>query len=416
MPKTSLRNLPFEVWALVIGMFTVALGYGVIAPVLPAFAKEFGVSFAAASAIVSIFAFMRLVFAPASGALVRRLGERKVYISGLLIVALSTGACAFAMDYLQLVILRGLGGIGSIMFSVSAMGLLIKLSPVDARARVASLNSGSFMVGALAGPIIGALVAGFGLRAPFVVYFFTLLVAAAIVGFALRGSTFLNEDMQQESHPTMALRFALKLPQYRGALASGFAHGWASFGVRASIVPLFVVAALGQSASAAGWMLAAFSIANLAVIIPSGRLADRVGRKPLIVVGLALTALGMALLPASTGFGDAAFPLALVFSAIAGVGAAFTIPAQQAVIADVVGNKLRGGQVIATFQMATDLGGMIGPVLAGLIVDALGFGWAFSVTAAILVAAVMVWAVTPDSRKLQVSTTTDTIPTQPEAA
>ncbi len=57
--------------------------------------------------IVSIFAFMRLVFAPAGGALIGRFGERNVYVTGLLIVAVSTAACAFAQDYWQLLIFRG---------------------------------------------------------------------------------------------------------------------------------------------------------------------------------------------------------------------------------------------------------------------------------------------------------------------
>ena len=66
-PKPARTPLPFEVWALVAGGFAVALGYGVVAPAIPQFALEFGVSNFAASAIVSAFALMRLVSAPLAG-------------------------------------------------------------------------------------------------------------------------------------------------------------------------------------------------------------------------------------------------------------------------------------------------------------------------------------------------------------
>ena len=166
-------------WALVAGGFAVALGYGVVAPAIPQFALEFGVSNFAASAIVSAFALMRLVSAPLAGWAVARMGERRTYTIGILIVAVSTGAAALAANYPQFVLLRGAGGIGSTLFTVAATALLAKVSPVESRGRVASLNAAGFLLGGLFGPVLGGVVAVFGLRAPFVFYFFTLLVAAA---------------------------------------------------------------------------------------------------------------------------------------------------------------------------------------------------------------------------------------------
>lgn len=97
-------KLPPEIWVLVSAAFVIALGFGIVAPALPQFAREFGVGYTAASAVISAFALMRLLFAPASGALVQRLGERPVYLIGLLIVAVSTGACALAQTYWQLLL------------------------------------------------------------------------------------------------------------------------------------------------------------------------------------------------------------------------------------------------------------------------------------------------------------------------
>ena len=138
------EKLPKEVWILITANALIALGYGVVAPVLPQYARNFGVSIGAATFVITAYAAMRLCFAPPTGLLIQRLGERRVYVSGILIVALSTGACAFAGTYWELLVYRSLGGIGSTMFFVSSLGLMIRVSPTEARGRVAGRSdSGS---------------------------------------------------------------------------------------------------------------------------------------------------------------------------------------------------------------------------------------------------------------------------------
>ena len=266
----------------------VALGYGVVAPVLPQYARHFGVSISAATFIITAFALMRLVSAPPAGLLVQRLGERRVYISGLVIVALSTGACAFAQTYWQLLLFRSLGGLGSAMFTVSSLGLMIRISPPDARGRVAGLFSSGFLVGSVAGPVLGSLTVGLGLAAPFVIYGAALLVAAAVVFVSLRHSAVAAPEVNTE--PAVSVRAVLRHRAYRAALFSNFATGWAAFGLRIALVPLFVVEALGYGAGFAGLALATFAIGNISAVIPSGYLSDRIGRRKLLIVGLTVSA------------------------------------------------------------------------------------------------------------------------------
>ncbi len=395
MRSSSRPGLPFEVWALVAGGFTVALGYGVVAPAIPQFALEFGVSNFAASAIVSAFALMRLLSAPLAGWVVGRLGERSTYTIGILIVALSTGAAAFAADYTQFVVLRGVGGIGSTMFTVAATALLIKVSPPDARGRVASLNAAGFLLGGLLGPVLGGIVAVFGLRAPFVFYFFTLLAAATVVAVALRGSLAAGRSVLTESSlPSVTIATALRVPQYRSLLISVFAFGWASFGVRVSVLPIFVAVAFDGDATAAAWVLAAYAAGNALLIFPSGRWTDALGRKPMLVTGLAMLSATYLLLPASPELWVA---FAVMF--VAGAGSALVNPGQQAVLADVLAQR-KGGNVVAAYSMTSDLGGVLGPLIAGAVVDLAGFGWAFGITAGLLLAAMIAWTLVPDSRRL----------------
>lgn len=190
----------------------VALGYGVISPALPSFARSFGVSIKAVTFLVTVFSLARLCFAPVSGQLVQRLGERRIYIGGMVIVAVSTGACAFSQAYWQLLAFRVISGIGSTMFYVSALGLMIHISPPDARGRVAGLFTTSFMVGAVGGPAVGALAAGWGLTAPFIVYGVALLGVAVVLFFGLRNSALAAPGPPTRS--TVTMREALRVRAY----------------------------------------------------------------------------------------------------------------------------------------------------------------------------------------------------------
>ncbi|MDN5725699.1 MAG: MFS transporter, partial [Propionibacteriales bacterium] len=151
-------TLPRSVLVLSVISFTVAVGFGVMLPVLPVFAKSFDVGTFGASAVVSAFALMRLVFAPAVGPLINKFGERPVLSIGILIVSASTAVSALSESYLQFLVLRGVGGIGSAMFTVSSMTLVLNTVAPQIRGRAVSLYQGGFLLGGMAGPAIGGLL------------------------------------------------------------------------------------------------------------------------------------------------------------------------------------------------------------------------------------------------------------------
>ncbi|UPO78634.1 MFS transporter [Arthrobacter sp. Helios] len=387
MVRSPRIPIPREIKVLIAAAFLIALGFGLVAPVLPQFAQSFNVGVAASSVVVSAFAFTRLVFAPAGGALLEKLGERPVYVMGLLIVALSTAACAFAENYWQLLIFRGLGGIGSTMFTISAMALIIRLAPPAIRGRISGAYASSFLLGNIGGPLLGGLLAGFGLRVPFLVYAAALLITAVLVAFLLRDAKGTRPDPDAAPAPAnLTVREALSDSAYRAALVSSFANGWSSFGVRNSLLPLFAAAVLSAGPEIAGISLTAFAAGTALALTFSGRLADSWGRKPLVITGLAINAAATA----AIGF-SGSVAVFLIVSGIAGIGTGLLNPAQQAAVADVVGSGRSGGKVLATFQMSSDTGAIIGPILAGVLADRLGYTWAFAVTGAIAAVALLVW-------------------------
>lgn len=379
------ERIPTAIWVLVGAALVIAVGYGLISPVLPNYAKSFDVGVTATSVIFSAFALCRLVFAPAGGKLVTRFGERPVYLSGLLIVAASTGATALAGNYWQLLVFRALGGIGSTMFTVSAIGLIVRLSPPAIRGRVSSAYASAWLIGGVLGPVAGGQLAGFGYRVPFAVYAIALLGAVAVVAVMLPGHIG-RPPADGSQPPPMPLTEALRDSAYRAGLISGFANGWTNFGVRIALIPLLLSATLGASDADSGHALAIFALGNAVTLSFSGRLSDRIGRRPLLIGGLLVNGVLTGML-AGTG----SLPLFLIVSAVSGMGVGLFNPAQQAVVADIVGPQRGAGAVLPPFQMAGDLGAIIGPIAAGALVDSVSYASAFAVSGAVVALAAVPW-------------------------
>jgi MFS family permease len=388
--RTTVR-MPREIWVLVVAAFVVAIGFGIVAPALPAFARTFDVGVAAASAVISLFAGFRLAFAPVSGRLVGRFGELRVYTVGLVIAAASVGATAGAQSYWQLLLFRGVGGIGSTMFTVSAISLLVRLAPPEARGRASGMWATGFLLGNIAGPLAGGGLIAVSLRAPFLVYAVALLCAMLISVPLLRGRTG-DRAGTDPAEPAATFPTAIRHPTYRAALVASFANGWTVFGVRVALVPLFVVEALRQSETWAGFALAVFAAGNAATLLVSGRLADRRGRKPPVLAGLVVSAVATGLLGLAPSSG-----LFLALSLVAGVGSGLVNPPMTAAVADVIGSRARGGTVLAGFQMAADVGAIVGPLAAGAVAQAVGFDLAFALTGAISVIALGFWLRAPET-------------------
>ncbi len=432
-PRTIDPNrVPTGLKVLIAASFMIAVGFGLVAPVLPNYAQNFNATVTMATMVVSALAITRLIFAPSAGQMITRWGERPVYTIGMLIVSVTSFMIAFAWDYWVLLGSRAVAGIGSVMFTVSAMGLLVRLSPAHMRGRISGYYATAFLLGNLLGPVIASALAPFGMRAPFIVYGFSLLAAGLIVWFLMPSQAALEAERDaimeaaalaegkgtgvlpsaadspagaqagasggaagKSDLPAMTVRDALKFSNYRSALVSNWAIGWSVFGVQSSIIPLaaaYLATGGDMSNSVAGTLLASLAMAtnsfgNALTQTFSGRFSDRFGRRVMAFSGLLLAG------SAVTFMGFA--PVAWVFvslTACLGIGAAFMGPSIQAAVSDVIGTRRSGGQVLAVYQMCSDFGMILGPLVAGLIADAWGFVPAFIISGLLLVAAAFTWA------------------------
>lgn len=373
-PKPRLTR---DIYVLGVIAFFVMVGFGVVIPVLPVYARSFGVGYIEVGAIVSAFALMRLVASPFCGRLIDWVGERIVLTAGIGIVAVSSGLIPLAQDYPQLLLLRGAGGIGSAMFTVSAMTLLLGSTSPALRARAVGFYQGGFLIGGMAGPALGGILATISLTAPFYFYAGTLAVAG-LIGFVLlkQPVTAVRPETQT---PPVPLRVVLRDIRFRAACLANFSQGWTSFGVRGALVPLFIVEVLRGTSAWTGIAFAVAAVAQTIALVPAARFVDSVGRKPAIIGASAVAAATILAVP----FAPDIFILTALLC-LYGVTTAFLGTAPAAAVGDATGRG--GGRPVAIFSMFSDFGAIVGPLVAGLLADTVSYPAAFAIGAVLLLA------------------------------
>ena len=392
--QSPFKDLPREVPALVAASFFVAVGFGIILPVIPVFAKSFGVNNAAIGLMVSAFAITRFASGLISGTLVDKFGERAVFSSGVFMVAFFTFLAGLAQSYDQLLVFRAAGGLGSSMFSVAA-GSVIMRSVDDAhRGRAQSVYQGAFLLGGIAGPAIGGLLSVISLRAPFFVYSVLLLCSGTVAFFFLKGDKIGRVDKSVDTSNHTTVREALAMKPYRIALILAFIGSWVFFGLRASILPIFVTEELNSTTAVVGYGLAISAVIQGAILLRAGRFSDEKGRRAASIIGANVVFVAVLLLTFAVHIW-----MYLLAMAILGLGGAFPSTAPASIVGDVIHGK--GGKVIAIFQMAGDAGMMVGPIVIGAISDLYSYRIAFGLSAAIFVIALAMVYQIPETRNVE---------------
>ncbi len=387
----------------------IMLGQGVISPVLPLYAKEFGVGAAMVGATISVFGLARMLLNLPAGLLSDRFGYRLLLVGGPAITAIGSFLCAVAGDIWQLLAYRFVAGAGSALFMTGALILVMDISTPENRGRMLSLQLGSLLLGVSIGPAVGGLTAQlFGLRAPFVV---VGLLAAASTVWAMKRipqsqrATPASVDHAEDVAPTAAasgpLRSLFINPGFILISLVSFSIFFTRTGSRQTVIALMGSERLGLSTGALGGIFAMMALLNLMAIGPSGAWADRFGRKRVIVPSLCIMVVALGLFAMTGGLW-----LFLVAAVLQGIGTGLGGPAPAAYAADVIPSEARGVGM-GLFRTYSDIGFVAGPLLLGWIVDATGsFGWALWLNAALLAACALLFGLFAR----------ETVPRRPEPA
>ena len=363
-------------------------------PAIPVFAKSFGVNNAAIGLMVSAFAITRFASGLISGTMVDKFGERKVFSTGVFMVALFTFLAGVAQNYEQLLFFRAAGGLGSSMFSVAASSVILRSVSDDQRGHAQSVYQGSFIVGGMAGPAIGGLLSVISLRAPFFVYSILLFISGLVALFFLKGDSIGAKVKNDSDAPATTIREALAMPAYRIALVLAFIGTWVFFGMRASILPVFVTEELDSTTAVVGYGFAISAIVQGAILLKAGRFSDAKGRRAASIIGANIVFVGVLLLTFAVNAWM--FILSMI---ILGFGGAFLSTTPASMVGDII--KGKGGKVIAIFQMAGDAGMIFGPIIIGWISDVYSYRTAFGFSAVIFTVVLFLVYRIPETRNVE---------------
>ena len=363
-------------------------------PAIPVFAKSFGVNNAAIGLMVSAFAITRFASGLISGALVDKFGERAVFSTGVFMVSLFTFLAGVAQNYEQLLFFRAAGGLGSSMFSVAASSVILRSVSDDQRGHAQSVYQGSFIVGGMAGPAIGGLLSIISLRAPFFVYSILLFCSGVVALFFLKGESIGANKKNDSAEPSTTIQEALAMPAYRIALVLAFIGTWVFFGMRASILPVFVTEELNSTTAVVGYGFAISAIVQGAILLKAGRFSDEKGRRAASIIGANIVFVGVLILTFAVN--SWMFLLSMI---VLGFGGAFLSTTPASMVGDVM--KGKGGKVIAIFQMAGDAGMIFGPIIIGWISDVYSYRTAFGFSAVMFTLVLLLVYRIPETRNVE---------------
>jgi DHA1 family tetracycline resistance protein-like MFS transporter len=358
-------------------VFLDLVGFGIVIPLLTFYAEDYGASAVQVTLLMAIYSLAQFLFAPIWGGLSDRWGRRPVLVLSIGATAVWLALFAAADQLWLLFLFRGLHGACAANIS-TAQAVVADLTTPENRAAGMGLIGAAFGIGFTVGPFLGGELAQFGYSVP-------IWVAAAMsaVNFVL-ALVLLPETRKPDSttrprpiSPAAFIRVA-QHPVIGLCVVLTFVLTM-SFAIMESSFTLFAEHARDLSAAGVGRM---FGVAGLVMIVVQGGLirplVKRFGEGPLVPTGIAILAVGLALLPFAPPFG----PMVTVFIIIA-IGQGISSPSLHALISNGTSEEEQGF-VLGTNQSMSALARAVGPTVGGLLYAGVSPSAPFLASAAIL--------------------------------
>jgi DHA1 family tetracycline resistance protein-like MFS transporter len=349
-------------------VFVDMVGYGLVIPLLPFYAREYAAGAAIVGLLGSLYAATQFVGGPFLGGLSDRTGRRPVLVVCLLGASLAYLLLGLAETLFLLfaaVVLAGAAG-GT---QATAQAYIADSTSPEHRARGLGLIGAAFGLGLMAGPVLGGLLSLYSLHAP------AFAAAALALANAAFGFFVLPESLPPGLRVPMPLRRLNPLSQLRGVLGIGGIRWFLlavlllnlSFAGLLTNFPLFSNARFGWDAPANAFFFAFVGVcAVLTQGLLIGRLQPRFGEEHLLLGGLSVMAVGLGLV-AVVPYGPLLYPVVGTLA----VGVGLAIPALTALISRRVSGREQG-RVMGGLQAVISVTLIVGPIVAGLAFDRLG--------------------------------------------
>jgi len=353
--------------------------------------EDFGLSSSVAVlSFIVAFGLVKAFTNLGAGALAQRVGRRRLLIIGWAValpVPLLIGA---APSWAWIVAANALLGINQGLAWSMTVVMKIDLVGPKRRGLALGLNEAAGYGGvALAAGLSGLLAAEFAARDVLVVAGALIAATGFLLSVLFVRDTAAHVALEQSQHhdaqgvpPTLRQAFAqatYRVPALRASSQAGLVNNL-NDGVAWGLVPLFL-AAHGAGVAEVGLVAGIYPGVWAVAQIGTGAWSDVVGRKPLIVAGMLLQAAALGVLAVSKG----AIEIAVASAVLLGLGTALVYPTLIAAISDVVSPVARP-PVVGVYRFWRDLGYALGALIAGVAADALGYGGAIALVAALTAA------------------------------
>lgn len=348
-------------------IFIDLIGFGIVLPLLPFYAGDFGASPAVIGLLVAIHPAMQFIFGPIWGRLSDRVGRRPILLLGLVGSGLSYMIFGLATNLTWLFASRIMQGIAGANIPV-AQAYIADSTDAENRTRGMGLVGAAFGLGFIAGPAIGGVLVNFGYAVP------GLFAAALSLANAAAAYFYLPESLSdanreravQMGGSRLAERLKLAVAFSRqpaiGTLMVIYALHTFVFAAFTTVFPLWIAYRLNYDAQHAGYLLAYL---GLLMAVVQGRLvgplARSLGERRLLVTGTLTLLAAYALLPLAGS-------LVLLCGVLAPValGSGLNWPAATS-LASQYAPVDRQGSVLGVMQSLSALGRTVGAACAGWV-------------------------------------------------
>ncbi len=342
--------------------FSTMLGTGIMLPILPLYANQFGATGIWIGVVFGGYAISRAVFMPIIGRYSDRRG-RKLFIStGFFVSSLVSLTYILANNIPQLIAVRLVHGAFSGMTAPLARAWIGDVAPRGEEGKWMGYFNAAFTAGMATGPLLGGIITDY----------YSMEFAFAVVGGVsfvtfVAATFFLHESGQRKEKDQAELSFRKMSGSslFRGLFIYRMMFEL-SMGGFIVFFPLYCGVYLGLSITLIGVLLAVSRYLGAFLQILSGRIADRFDRRRLLLIGGLLNFVPLALIPLASSFWHL-----LGLLSIRSIGTSITMPAQSALTIE-EGRRFGMGSTIAALALATSLGMGIGPILSGTFHDYLG--------------------------------------------
>ena len=385
--------------SLILPAMLLGLGRGFTVPVLPALALEFDAGVAAAGLMVIAPMLGSLAVTLPTGYLIDRVGRRRLLVVAPALTSVSAFLVLRAASYPELLAYLSLGGIAQQMWQMSRLAAIADSSAQNRRGRQITGMASAGRLGTLLGPLLGGIIGELlGVRVPFAIYGAAAALAVVPMYFfmpetsptvlARRRGESGNDEPDASWSTLFTFRIAaLFLAQYLANAGRGGAIG------HGGVFLIFAAYTFGTGPAALGLIGTVVGILGIPIMLASGQVMDRFGRKRQIVPAAAVVGTGLALMAATAaaGWGFTVFVVAFVWI---NLGVSAMAGSMQTLGADVAPPGARG-RFFGVIRLVAGAGSLTNPaafsVSTAVVAGSAGFATAFGIMsgAALLTALVV---------------------------